>query len=132
MGSFLIISAIVLIIIVLIGIARLIYCDRSDECECEHTYNASGGIDILPKETDFYEIGSYTWAVKQLEEGKKVRRKWWVTMRTGNSDVYIEYVTRNLLEKKDVVKFCRGTSEEFIPYMAFSLDVRANDWELVA
>jgi len=142
MGSFLMITALVLICAVSSGIAYEAYLRKKEDAE-EDLQEAEAddvfcdpGAPIIIENRDLLVVGTYAWAVRQLEEGKKVRRHVWVAMRESIGELYIEYVTRNLLEKKDVVKFCRvagsDISVEFIPYMVFECDVRATDWELVA
>ena len=122
MAGVLIVMAFAGLVAVAIGLVRLMYIDSKDEREDSEDL-ADG---------DMIEVGTYAWAVRQLEEGLKVRRRLWMDMRSQGDGQYIDYITRNLLEKRDVVRYCGARSVEFIPYMVFECDVVATDWEIVA
>lgn len=122
MAGVLIVMAFAGLVAVAIGLVRLMYIDSKDERE---------DLEDLA-DGDMIEVGTYAWAVRQLEEGLKVRRRLWMDMRSQGDGQYIDYITRNLLEKRDVVRYCRAGSVEFIPYMVFECDIVATDWEIVA
>ncbi len=113
--------------------------DFIEGIECGDTYDGSGDVsDISGDEAvsgEMVLVGSYAWAVSQLEEGLKVRREAWdephVSEDTGEK-VMLYYVYRE--NGVDTVSYMRktpaGAAFGYKSWTGFACDVAANDWVL--